>query len=168
MQNTTMVLGLNCYNKFLNWRWRSSINSTVIFVIKQDTMSSCIWRMLWLSCWNIGKKTPKLTLSNFCANSEYKWRVIHVPIFEWKAYYWYLFCFTNNKFLQFFLIYWFNFFFKNSLYSFNSVRDGNHTMFREYSYIHATPHNRASFVRLFWKCYRQIGKKGGTNYISYI
>lgn len=43
---------------------------------------------------------------------------------------------------------------------FNSVRDGNHTMFREYSYIHATPHNRASFVRLFWKCYRQIGKKG--------
>lgn len=34
-------------------------------------------------------------------------------------------------------------------------------MFREYSYIHATPHNRASFVRLFWKCYRQIGKKGG-------
>ncbi|XP_048728460.1 centriolar satellite-associated tubulin polyglutamylase complex regulator 1-like isoform X2 [Ostrea edulis] len=43
---------------------------------------------------------------------------------------------------------------------FNSVRDGNHTMFREFSYIHATPHNRASFVRLFWKCYRQIGKKG--------
>ncbi|KAK6192437.1 hypothetical protein SNE40_003906 [Patella caerulea] len=43
---------------------------------------------------------------------------------------------------------------------FSSVRDGNHTMFREYSFIHSTPHNRASFVRLFWKCYRQIGKKG--------
>ncbi|KAK3101796.1 hypothetical protein FSP39_006432 [Pinctada imbricata] len=43
---------------------------------------------------------------------------------------------------------------------FNSLRDGNHTMFREFSFVHATPHNRASFVRLFWKCYRQIGKKG--------
>ncbi|ESP04163.1 hypothetical protein LOTGIDRAFT_198812 [Lottia gigantea] len=43
---------------------------------------------------------------------------------------------------------------------FSSVRDGNHTMFREYTFIHSTPHNRASFVRLFWKCYRQIGKKG--------
>ncbi|XP_033751482.1 UPF0705 protein C11orf49 homolog isoform X13 [Pecten maximus] len=43
---------------------------------------------------------------------------------------------------------------------FNSLRDGNHTMFREYNFVQATPHNRASFVRLFWKCYRQIGKKG--------
>lgn len=43
---------------------------------------------------------------------------------------------------------------------FNSLRDGNHTMFREYTFVHITPHNRASFVRLFWKCYRQIGKKG--------
>lgn len=34
-------------------------------------------------------------------------------------------------------------------------------MFREYSFVHVTSHNRASFVRLFWKCYRQIGKKGG-------
>lgn len=40
-------------------------------------------------------------------------------------------------------------------------------MFREYSYIHATPHNRASFVRLFWKCYRQIGKKGGICYFRF-
>ena len=46
-------------------------------------------------------------------------------------------------------------------FSFNSLRDGNHTMFREYTFVHITPHNRASFVRLFWKCYRQIGKKGG-------
>lgn len=33
-------------------------------------------------------------------------------------------------------------------------------MFREYQFIHLTPHNRASFVKLFWKCYRQIGRKG--------
>lgn len=43
---------------------------------------------------------------------------------------------------------------------FTALRDGNHTMFREYQFIHATPHNRASFVKLFWKCYKQIGKKG--------
>lgn len=43
---------------------------------------------------------------------------------------------------------------------FESLRNGNHTMFREYNFVHATPHNRASFIRLFWKCYRQIGKKG--------
>ncbi|KAL4225513.1 hypothetical protein ACF0H5_016201 [Mactra antiquata] len=43
---------------------------------------------------------------------------------------------------------------------FNALRDGNHTMFREYQFIHMTPHNRASFVKLFWKCYKQIGKKG--------
>ncbi|XP_052800841.1 centriolar satellite-associated tubulin polyglutamylase complex regulator 1-like isoform X2 [Mya arenaria] len=43
---------------------------------------------------------------------------------------------------------------------FTALRDGNHTMFREYTFIHQTPHNRASFVKLFWKCYRQIGKKG--------
>ncbi|CAL1546231.1 unnamed protein product [Lymnaea stagnalis] len=43
---------------------------------------------------------------------------------------------------------------------FCSLRDGNHTMFREFSYIRSTPHNRASFVALFWKCFRQIGKKG--------
>ncbi|GFN86687.1 upf0705 protein c11orf49-like protein [Plakobranchus ocellatus] len=43
---------------------------------------------------------------------------------------------------------------------FCSLRDGNHTMFREFSFIRSTPHNRASFVVLFWKCFRQIGKKG--------
>ncbi|WAR04035.1 CK049-like protein [Mya arenaria] len=50
----------------------------------------------------------------------------------------------------------------NSRRNFTALRDGNHTMFREYTFIHQTPHNRASFVKLFWKCYRQIGKKGGT------
>ncbi|KAL3843282.1 hypothetical protein ACJMK2_021224 [Sinanodonta woodiana] len=43
---------------------------------------------------------------------------------------------------------------------FDSLRDGNHTMFREYAFIKVTPHNRASFIRLFWKCFRQIGRKG--------
>lgn len=43
---------------------------------------------------------------------------------------------------------------------FTALRDGNHTMFREYQFIRLTPHNRASFVKLFWKCYKQIGKKG--------
>ncbi|CAL1595246.1 unnamed protein product [Knipowitschia caucasica] len=43
---------------------------------------------------------------------------------------------------------------------FNSVRNSNHILFREYSYIKATPHNRTSFIRVFWRCYRQIGKSG--------
>ncbi|CAH1786563.1 unnamed protein product [Owenia fusiformis] len=43
---------------------------------------------------------------------------------------------------------------------FTSVKEGNHTLFREYSYIAATAHNRACFVRTFWKCFRHIGKKG--------
>ncbi|XP_015194842.2 centriolar satellite-associated tubulin polyglutamylase complex regulator 1 isoform X1 [Lepisosteus oculatus] len=43
---------------------------------------------------------------------------------------------------------------------FNSVRDGNHVLFREFSYVKATPHNRASFIRMFWRCFRQIGKNG--------
>ncbi|PVD34117.1 hypothetical protein C0Q70_05380 [Pomacea canaliculata] len=33
-------------------------------------------------------------------------------------------------------------------------------MFREFAFIRSTPHNRASFVCLFWKCFRLIGKKG--------
>ncbi|KAF3854271.1 hypothetical protein F7725_022326 [Dissostichus mawsoni] len=43
---------------------------------------------------------------------------------------------------------------------FSSVKNSNHVLFREYSYIMATPHNRASFIRVFWRCYRQIGKSG--------
>ncbi|GLD71649.1 UPF0705 protein [Lates japonicus] len=43
---------------------------------------------------------------------------------------------------------------------FSSVKNSNHILFREYSYIKATPHNRASFIRVFWRCYRQIGKSG--------
>ncbi|MGH0164594.1 UNVERIFIED_CONTAM: hypothetical protein FKN15_047350 [Acipenser sinensis] len=43
---------------------------------------------------------------------------------------------------------------------FNSVRNGNHILFREFSFVKATPHNRSSFLRAFWRCFRQIGKNG--------
>ncbi|XP_030588381.1 centriolar satellite-associated tubulin polyglutamylase complex regulator 1 isoform X2 [Archocentrus centrarchus] len=43
---------------------------------------------------------------------------------------------------------------------FSSVKNSNHVLFREFNYIQATPHNRASFIRVFWRCYRQIGKSG--------
>ncbi|XP_066505504.1 centriolar satellite-associated tubulin polyglutamylase complex regulator 1 isoform X3 [Hoplias malabaricus] len=43
---------------------------------------------------------------------------------------------------------------------FTSVKNGNHVLFREFSYIKATAHNRASFIHIFWKCFRQIGKNG--------
>ncbi|XP_066505501.1 centriolar satellite-associated tubulin polyglutamylase complex regulator 1 isoform X1 [Hoplias malabaricus] len=44
--------------------------------------------------------------------------------------------------------------------NFTSVKNGNHVLFREFSYIKATAHNRASFIHIFWKCFRQIGKNG--------
>uniref|UniRef100_A0A8C2FZL2 Centriolar satellite-associated tubulin polyglutamylase complex regulator 1 n=1 Tax=Cyprinus carpio TaxID=7962 RepID=A0A8C2FZL2_CYPCA len=43
---------------------------------------------------------------------------------------------------------------------FTSVKNGNHVLFREFSYIKATSHNRESFIHIFWKCFRQIGKNG--------
>ncbi|XP_068595432.1 centriolar satellite-associated tubulin polyglutamylase complex regulator 1 [Brachionichthys hirsutus] len=43
---------------------------------------------------------------------------------------------------------------------FSSVKNGNHVLFREYDYVRATPHNRASFIRVFWRSYRQIGRRG--------
>ncbi|XP_060932821.1 centriolar satellite-associated tubulin polyglutamylase complex regulator 1 [Limanda limanda] len=43
---------------------------------------------------------------------------------------------------------------------FSSVKNSNHVLFREYNYIRATPHNRASFIRVFWRCFRQTGKSG--------
>ncbi|XP_064602374.1 centriolar satellite-associated tubulin polyglutamylase complex regulator 1-like isoform X2 [Liolophura sinensis] len=43
---------------------------------------------------------------------------------------------------------------------FSALRDGNHTMFREYSFVRATSHNRASFVHLFWSSFKQIGERG--------
>uniref|UniRef100_UPI00398E4DF8 centriolar satellite-associated tubulin polyglutamylase complex regulator 1 n=1 Tax=Pristiophorus japonicus TaxID=55135 RepID=UPI00398E4DF8 len=43
---------------------------------------------------------------------------------------------------------------------FNSVQHGSHILFREFSFVKATPYNRASFIRMFWRCFRQIGKNG--------
>nr|XP_006135405.1 UPF0705 protein C11orf49 homolog isoform X2 [Pelodiscus sinensis] len=43
---------------------------------------------------------------------------------------------------------------------FNSVHQGTHVLFREFSFIQATPHNRASFLQTFWKCFRTVGKNG--------
>lgn len=43
---------------------------------------------------------------------------------------------------------------------FNSVVTGSHVLYREYDFVRNTPHNRASFIRLFWKCFMYIGKQG--------
>ncbi|XP_041053906.1 UPF0705 protein C11orf49 homolog isoform X1 [Carcharodon carcharias] len=43
---------------------------------------------------------------------------------------------------------------------FSSVQHGSHILFREFVFIKATPYNRASFIRMFWRCFRQIGKNG--------
>ncbi|XP_020654764.3 centriolar satellite-associated tubulin polyglutamylase complex regulator 1 isoform X1 [Pogona vitticeps] len=43
---------------------------------------------------------------------------------------------------------------------FNSVRQGTHILFREFSFVQATPHNRVSFLRTFWRCFRTVGKNG--------
>ncbi|XP_045146970.1 UPF0705 protein C11orf49 homolog isoform X3 [Echinops telfairi] len=43
---------------------------------------------------------------------------------------------------------------------FNSVCQGTHILFREFSFVQATPHNRASFLRAFWRCFRTVGKNG--------
>ncbi|XP_078271592.1 centriolar satellite-associated tubulin polyglutamylase complex regulator 1 [Rhinoraja longicauda] len=43
---------------------------------------------------------------------------------------------------------------------FTSVKHGSHILFREFSFVKATPYNRASFIRMFWQCFRQIGKNG--------
>ncbi|XP_045061133.1 UPF0705 protein C11orf49 homolog [Coregonus clupeaformis] len=45
------------------------------------------------------------------------------------------------------------------VFCFSSVKNGNHVLFREFIYIKATAHNRASFIRVLWRCIRQIGKK---------
>ncbi|XP_068117641.1 centriolar satellite-associated tubulin polyglutamylase complex regulator 1 [Hyperolius riggenbachi] len=43
---------------------------------------------------------------------------------------------------------------------FSSVSQGTHVLFREYGFVRCTPHNRASFLRLFWRCFRTIAKNG--------
>ncbi|XP_056382434.1 centriolar satellite-associated tubulin polyglutamylase complex regulator 1 isoform X4 [Hyla sarda] len=43
---------------------------------------------------------------------------------------------------------------------FTSVSQGTHILFREFAFVQCTPHNRASFLRLFWRCFRTIAKNG--------
>lgn len=42
---------------------------------------------------------------------------------------------------------------------FSSIKARTHILFREYSYVCATAHNRISFVSLFWKSYTEIAKR---------
>jgi len=46
------------------------------------------------------------------------------------------------------------------MYSFYSVHNGSHTLFREYSYLHATAHNRKNFIRTVWSCFRNVAAHG--------
>ncbi|XP_063800724.1 centriolar satellite-associated tubulin polyglutamylase complex regulator 1 [Pseudophryne corroboree] len=43
---------------------------------------------------------------------------------------------------------------------FTSVSQGTHILFREFAFVQRTPHNRVSFLRLFWRCFRTVGKNG--------
>ncbi|OCT83714.1 UPF0705 protein C11orf49 homolog [Xenopus laevis] len=43
---------------------------------------------------------------------------------------------------------------------FTSVSKGTHILFREFGFVHITPHNRSSFLRIFWRCFRTIAKNG--------
>ena len=43
---------------------------------------------------------------------------------------------------------------------FKSIKNGTHVLFREYSFLASTPHNRVSFVRLFWHSYAEVAIKG--------
>ena len=43
---------------------------------------------------------------------------------------------------------------------FKSVKNGTHILFREYSFVSLTPHNRASFVKLLWLSYAQVATRG--------
>ncbi|XP_073397734.1 centriolar satellite-associated tubulin polyglutamylase complex regulator 1 isoform X2 [Dendrobates tinctorius] len=43
---------------------------------------------------------------------------------------------------------------------FSSVSRGTHVLFRDFAFVQCTPHNRASFLRLFWRCFRTIAKNG--------
>ena len=39
---------------------------------------------------------------------------------------------------------------------FRSVHEGSHTLYRNYSFISATPHNRSCFIRNVWSCFHHI------------
>uniref|UniRef100_A0A674F570 Centriolar satellite-associated tubulin polyglutamylase complex regulator 1 n=1 Tax=Salmo trutta TaxID=8032 RepID=A0A674F570_SALTR len=50
---------------------------------------------------------------------------------------------------------------KGDSYIFSSVKNGNHVLFRVFSYIKARAHNRASFIHILRRCFRHIGKNLG-------
>lgn len=88
---------------------------------------------------------------------EFCWRKDISPLFGsgsiWSWFFILISDFHNQPSNDDFLIF--------SLCSFNSVCQGTHVLFREFSFIQATPHNRASFLRAFWRCFRSVGKNGG-------
>ncbi|XP_046862531.1 UPF0705 protein C11orf49 homolog [Xenia sp. Carnegie-2017] len=43
---------------------------------------------------------------------------------------------------------------------FSCIVKGNHTLFREYNFVRATPHNRSSFIAMFSNCFKTIGQCG--------
>jgi len=43
---------------------------------------------------------------------------------------------------------------------FKSIKNGTNVVFREYSYITATPNNRKSFLKIFWKTFRYLHTNG--------
>lgn len=47
------------------------------------------------------------------------------------------------------------------IYSFKSVKLGNHIVFREYSFIAATPYNRACFIQKFLDTYNYMISRDG-------
>lgn len=55
---------------------------------------------------------------------------------------------------------------------FASVKAGTHVAFREYAYMCATPYNRVSFLKLFWRTYAQMALKGTAmnvrDYLSFL
>lgn len=50
---------------------------------------------------------------------------------------------------------------KTFLYDyFTSVREGTHTLYREFSFVSSTPHNRKSFISNFWTTFHHISTQG--------
>lgn len=45
---------------------------------------------------------------------------------------------------------------------FKSVKSGTHVLFREFSFVSTTPHNRASFIRAVWQSYTEVAASGRT------
>lgn len=43
---------------------------------------------------------------------------------------------------------------------FESIKKGTHVLFRDYTFVSLTPHNRASFIRLFWHSYSEVAVRG--------